>query len=194
MINNFQLIRPLLKFENGGDFYFVQLFKRRKDNLDMKQDMQISDNFFIYSLEELDEKEPIIIKVCQRENARAYLRLNVRNAEKVALKMLSKLAELIYSRNCKQAKSVYLSACGETNCATDKTWIVDIDDVDTYPLNLVTYLETLQKETGREPLCFKIPTKNGHHLITRPFNKQKFSNIYPEIQIHADNPTLLYCP
>ena len=46
MINNFDLIRSYLKFENSGDFYFIQLISRRKDNpeLDSGDDNHDGDN------------------------------------------------------------------------------------------------------------------------------------------------------
>ena len=37
-----------------------------------------------------------------------------------------------------------------------------------------------------------LPTKNGYHLITNPFRLDKFKEMYPNIDIHKNNPTLLY--
>lgn len=31
MINNLELIKPLLKFESEDDFYYLQILKRKKD-------------------------------------------------------------------------------------------------------------------------------------------------------------------
>ena len=31
-INNLNLIKPLLKWEDPNDFYFIQILKRKKDN------------------------------------------------------------------------------------------------------------------------------------------------------------------
>ena len=39
-----------------------------------------------------------------------------------------------------------------------------------------------------------IPTKNGHHLITKRFDVQSFKEKYPDIDIQKKNPTLLYYP
>ena len=39
----------------------------------------------------------------------------------------------------------------------------------------------------------EIPTKSGCHLITTPFNLQQFKEKYPDIDVHKNNPTLLYC-
>ena len=33
MINNLELIRPLLNFEKKGDFYMLYVFKRKKDKI-----------------------------------------------------------------------------------------------------------------------------------------------------------------
>ena len=38
-----------------------------------------------------------------------------------------------------------------------------------------------------------IPTKSGNHLITSPFNIKQFKEKYPDIDVHKNNPTLLYC-
>jgi hypothetical protein len=39
-----------------------------------------------------------------------------------------------------------------------------------------------------------IPTKNGHHLITKKFDVMKFKEKYPDLDIQKRNPTLLYYP
>ena len=39
-----------------------------------------------------------------------------------------------------------------------------------------------------------IPTKNGHHLITKRFDVMSFKQEYPDIDIQKKNPTLLYYP
>ena len=35
-INNFELIKKLLNFDDSDKFYFIQIFKRRKDNPELK--------------------------------------------------------------------------------------------------------------------------------------------------------------
>lgn len=39
-----------------------------------------------------------------------------------------------------------------------------------------------------------IPTKNGKHLITIPFDLRQFRKIYLKIDVHKNNPTVLYIP
>jgi hypothetical protein len=41
---------------------------------------------------------------------------------------------------------------------------------------------------------YKVPTKNGIHLITNPFNLNAFKFGFPNIDVHKNNPTILYIP
>lgn len=40
--------------------------------------------------------------------------------------------------------------------------------------------------------CYVVLTAHGYHLITAPFNIEKFSNQFSDIDVHKNNPTLLY--
>jgi hypothetical protein len=194
MINNFDLIRPLLTFDTPGSFYFVQIFKRRKDNPGMKKDMIVLDNLFLHSADKYNESFDRIATLCHAENARAYIRLNVRNTKKVAMQMLKLTTELIISENYKPLKGVYTSACGDCDSSEDKTWIVDLDTKDKcYVESVIALIGTLPP-LDKEKLVAQIPSKNGYHLITRPFHLQRFRAIFPSIDVHKDNPTLLYAP
>lgn len=200
MTNNFNIIRKLLDFSNPDTYYFLQILKRRKDNPDMNKDMVVIDDIFVYSLEQFDRMENEIIKTCDVHNARAYFRLNKRSMKKSGMMMLKRITDLIISENYKAIKNAYSSVSGEFHADEDKKWIVDIDNFDYTKLgqSLRTHaiyqkLEMLQKETNREPLMEIIPTKNGLHIITRPFNLKKFKEMYPDIDVHKDNLVILYC-
>jgi hypothetical protein len=202
MINNAHLIRPLLKFESPNDFYFLQILKRRKDNPDLERDMNVLGDFYIYSLEQFDNLMPKIIKICNDENARAYFRLNRRDAKKVGLQMLKRITDLIISENYRPIKNSYASIAGEFHSDPDKTWLIDIDwiDYENFPGAIEKTKEiisNLQIEANREPLMIEIPTKNGFHIITRPFNISKLNQLLimgklPQMDSHKDNPTILY--
>lgn len=202
MINNAHLIRPLLKFESPNDFYFLQILKRRKDNPDLERDMNVLGDFYIYSLEQFDNLMPKIIKICNDENARAYFRLNRRDAKKVGLQMLKRITDLIISENYRPIKNSYASIAGEFHSDPDKTWLIDIDwiDYENFPGaidKIKEIISNLQIEAKREPLMIEIPTKNGFHIITRPFNISKLNQLLimgklPQMDSHKDNPTILY--
>jgi len=196
MVNNFNIIRPLLTFENVGDFYFLQILKRRKDNPGMTGDSQTIDNIYIYSIDTFDRLEERVIKLCQDNNARAYIRLNRRNAKKVAMTALKKTVDLVIAEDYVALKNVYESACGTCYSDEQKKWIVDIDVKEMDPLDLEirvrSFIYDLQPSTG-DKVVAHIPTKNGYHLITTPFRLDAFKKEFPTIDVHKDNPSILYC-
>jgi len=200
-IDNFSVIRKILRFPTEESFYFLQVLKRRKDNPDLEKDMIHLADFYIYSLEDYDRLMDRVINLCQSENARAYLRLNVRDSKKTAMMTLKKIVDYISSENYKAVKKAYASCSGEYHSDPDKTWIVDIDNVSIDSFNhseeqirIRQLITDLQIETGKEPMMQFIPTRSGVHIITRPFNLQKFKSEFPDIDIHKDNPTILFCP
>ena len=198
-MNNLNVILPLLKFDDPDKFYFIQIYKRRKDNPDMKRDMEVLDNFYIYSEEQMLNRFPRIKQICDTNNARAYIRLNRRSDKKIALQSLARIASMIASEQY-NIRSTYDSIAGEYHAEEDKTWLIDIDfkDFEGNQAILVEIhysIEELQRETGREPMMHIIPTKNGYHLITRPFNLKKIEPFRLggyRFDIHKDNPTILY--
>lgn len=200
-MNNFENIRKMLSFPDENAFYFLQILKRRKDNPDLGKDMIHIADYYIYSLDQFDELKRKIINQCNAENARAYFRLNRRDSKKVAMQVLKRTADYITSENYRAVKNVFASCAGESHSDPDKTWLVDIDNVsldffnhsDKY--NSVRELVfELQKEAGKEPMMTYLFTKGGIHIITRPFNLNKFREQHPDIDVHKDNPTILYCP
>jgi len=202
MIDNSTQIKTMLSFEKD-DFYFVQIFKRRKDNPDLGKDQIVIDNFYIDSLEDFDKKLPQIITLCNSENARAYIRINKRNYKKLAPHFLKRVVDIVFTENCKALRNIFDSVAGEFHSDPDKKWIVDIDWSDYFgPVDeglvrfdfLLVDLERWQIEAKREPLLLKVPTKNGIHIIIRPFNLQLFKTKYPDVDVHRDNPTILYMP
>lgn len=193
MTNNVSQIRTLLNFINPGDFYFIQIIKRRKDNPLLSRDMKLIDNWFIYSLQEYDEKAPKIIEQCRLNNARAYIRLNKRNDQKIALQTLRIIAGNIANQQY-NIRNCYLSACGQFHSDANKTWIIDVDEPELELINDISLLiEQIYRNIGKtDGIIVKIPTKSGIHLITNPFDLQVFKGYFPQISVHKDNPTVLY--
>ena len=202
MVNNFDNIRSLLKFPNENSFYFLQILKRRKDNPDLGKDMVHIADYYIYNLEQFDGLKQRIIDQCNSENARAYFRLNVRDARKVAMQVLKRTVDYIVSENYRAVKNAFASCTGEYHSDPDKTWIVDVDwkdapqgkDPDLYLNKIIAKIQELVFETRKDDTIYTLVTKNGIHVISRPFNLKKFREVYPQIDVHKDNPTILYCP
>ena len=197
MINNLEQIKSLLKFENENEFYFVQVIQRSKENPDLGKNNNLVKAYYVYSLEYLDKKFPEMVKLAEVFNARVYIHLNRRNAYNIALELMEDLAHNIRSNALKTLSKSYSSVCGKHHSEKDKTWIVDIDIEDKNSqiiIDIIGTINSLEPRTEEGKLVKVIYTKNGVHLITKPFNSQKFSEIYPEISLHKNNPTILYIP
>ena len=191
MIDNFEQIKKLLNFNSEDDFYFLQIMRRKKENPTLTSNTKIIDELFINSNQYLDAKKEYIIQMCNMFNARATLRLNRRSYKTCSLQSLSNLAQQIANGQSPNVSRLYSSVVGKYHNEPVKRWIVDIDqkEIDN------TMLPTLEriKPIGNK-LIDIIPSKNGYHIITSPFDVSEFSKIFPYIDIHKDNPTNLYIP
>jgi len=211
MVDNFELIKLLLKFENPDDFYFVQVIQRKKDHKEENKRLGRNNNarlikaYYIYSVEQLEEYKDEIIALSKMFNARVGINLNRRNSRKLALEMNEQLAACLKSENYNLSK-LYNSCCGMVT-GGDKLWLVDLDDVKTpsplmlafidyecEPITKPTFDEAGMVVNSNSKIVATIPTKNGLHLITTAFNSKKFGEMFPGIEVHKNNPTLLYCP
>lgn len=192
-IDNFDLIRSILKFESNDDFYFLQIIQRSKDNPDIGANNRLVKSYYICSLDYFDKKKFDIITLCCHFHARAYIHLTKRSYKDVALLTLQNLAERIRYDQMSDVYRCYDTACGTSYSKQNKTWLVDIDEkLDNRALNnILLFIEQECQPIGPK---FKalIPTKSGFHLITTPFDVLAFSKQYPNINIHKNNPTLLY--
>jgi hypothetical protein len=142
-------------------------------------------------------------RLSDETGSRVYIRLNRRSYEGVALQVLRELAQILQDKNFQHLKNIVASAAGKVNSEPWKNWIIDIDyndwdyqrygDINKGALkDLELFISSLEPFTVESKVKFIVPTLNGCHLITSPFNCQKFKQIYPNIDIHKDNPTLLY--
>jgi hypothetical protein len=125
--------------------------------------------------------------------------LNPSSFEKIAFHNLKKIADIILTKDYKAARRAYESVCGEFGTGKDKLWVVDIDNpadlrevYGTTTDKIRGYLYELMIEAKQPPVVYEIPTRNGFHFITKPFNLKKFHDLYPFIDVHKQNPTILY--
>jgi hypothetical protein len=195
MINNIELIKPLLNFSEKGDFYMLYVFKRKKDQpkgeRDNHQSVRTIKTYCIESIDHLDRRWDEIKQLCEMFKARAYIHVQKQNHKDVSLNMLSLLAERIRDGVSNQ-KSLFDSVVGQIK-TQEKRWIVDIDTKDIQELRNVQVTINKCKPEGPKTK-YLIPTKNGFHLITDKFDVLEFKKQYPKIDIQKKNPTLLYLP
>ena len=221
MIDNLEIIKPLLNFTDAGDFYMLYVFKRKKDQpedeKDNHQSVRTIKTYCIESVDHLERRYDEIKQLCEMFKARAYIHVQKQNHFDVSLNMMVELAQRIQNGQHNQ-KGLFDSVVGQVK-TQEKRWIVDVDmkDEDALmkimklinngckPLDVVNETH-LHKSDGSvvvtydyDPKVIKvIPTKSGYHLITKRFDVMEFNKIMslqgdvPDIQ--KKNPTLLYLP
>ena len=198
-INNFDLILDQLSFNNRDEFYFVQVIQRRKDGnegLHVRSGYRLIKSYYIYSKQELIDLKDRIIELCRNNNARAYINPNVRNAKEVALECIKKYADLVLNDNSFMGNNIWDSSCGCTRARGYKAlWIIDVDNLE-HLETIKTIINSCQGAPG-ERIKYVVPTVHGCHLITYGFNREEFNNRLREtevgyVDVHKDNPTLLY--
>lgn len=195
MIDNINLIKPLLNFEKQGDFYMLYVLKRKKDQpegeKDNYQSVRTIKSYCIESIDHLDRRYDEIKQLCELFKARAYIHVQKQNHFDVSLEMMVTLAQKIRDDQHNQ-KNLFDSVVGQLK-TLEKRWVVDIDNKDEIIReDIRAFINGLRPE-GYKCIC-EIPTKNGYHLITKRFDVMEFKKQYPNVDIQRKNPTLLYYP
>jgi len=194
MIDVFNEIKDFIVFENEDDFFYLQILQRKKENPQLCSNSRVIKNYYINDLEYLEKRYDEIKELCIKFNARAMLRLNKRSKRKVAFKTMQNMANSMANGEYGSIKKSYDKACGNGHNDKIKKWILDIDEPYT-----TEYLQEIRDaikdvEPLGEKILKELPTKNGIHFITTPFNLQKFRLDFRDIEIHKDNPVNLFIP
>lgn len=187
----------MLDFINPHSFYFLEVIKRRKENPEMDRHQRLIKDFYIHSLEEFDVCFEKAKQLCDENNARAYFRLNVRDARKIAFLYNKRLAEVLITEQFHSIPKLYASVVGEFHQDTRKKWLIDDDlrggETSNQRISRQENICTNVEGLGGEVYAI-LPTKNGSHIITSAFRLDKFREGFPDLDVHKDSPTILYQP
>lgn len=198
MIDVLEEIKPLLVFESEDDFYMLQLTQRKKDNPQIGSNSRVFKTYRIPNVEYLEKRYEEIKTLCTVLNARAMLRLNKRSYKKIAYKNLHQVADLISQGMHQQVSAAYDHMCGRNHNDKVKKWIVDIDSIDGEKVSQIRVNNVIEAINSCMPegdkILIQLPTKNGVHLVTRPFNVAEYKTFELEADIHRDNPINLFIP
>ena len=198
MINNIELIKPLLNFSKHGDFYMLYVFKRKKDQPEAErnnhQSVRTIKTYCIESIDHLDRRWDEIVQMCEMFKARAYIHVQKQNHFDVSLSMMVELAQRIQNGNHNQ-NGLFNSVVGQIK-TQEKRWIVDVDTTSQHIQNMISNIIEMVKPNDGSKIITKIPTKNGIHLITKRFDVIEFNKQIKERgeempDIQKKNPTLL---
>ena len=210
IIDNTKQIKRLITGCGEDEFYMLQILHRVKDghtkyeHQDRKSREQVIKTYFVSSPDYLDKKMEEIKDLCRMFNARAIINLNKKSWKQVGLKSLELTAQALGKEGkedkwWKSIKSTVESACGQTGaCDGNKTWVLDVDTKDEEERIQIKKIIDLCEPLNTEKIIDVIPTVHGFHIITRPFNKQKFMSLYKMVHddvediIKDNNPTILY--
>lgn len=218
IVDNFNLIRQFLKFEDKDDFYFLQIIERKKDGNNVPQKNRNNGyrtvkSYYIRSMEEFDHRVERIKQLCSQNNARAYINLNVRSAKEVALVAAKSYIDLVREDRCHQGHRVYDHACGITpKSGVKRMWVIDVDDltrdeIDALRNLICKFRSSYPLDDGTfDNIVTEIPTLHGVHIITHGFDVGRLRDILEQTtrirltpkqikeitEIKKDNPTLLY--
>lgn len=191
MVDNFDIISQFLEFPDDDTYYDLQVIRRGKDHPDMASANRTIKSYYICKLESLASLKDEVKNLCELFGARAYINLAPKSLFKTTMLQLKYLSDRIY---CGDTKKIWKSwsTCSGNVKGNKQRWVVDIDD-DGNDNNLLSDFLFGLEPVGNK-IITKIPTKSGYHLITSPFNLQKFKQVYPNIDVHKNNPTILYIP
>ena len=192
MVDNFDIIIPLLTFPDEDTFYDLQIIRRGKDHPNMPSANRTIKSYYICKLESLISLKDEIKKLCVVFGARAYINVAPKSLLKTTLLQLNYLSKRLYGRDTKKIWKSWSTCVGKAN-GKEKRWVIDIDEpFEHNDTEILDFLHGL-KPIG-DKLIAKIPTKHGYHFISKPFDLKKFEDKYPNIVVHKNNPTLLYIP
>lgn len=196
MVDNFDKISQLLSFDSDDEFYFLQVIQRKKENnvSGTKNHNRLLRYHLITSVDKLMSLKPELIQFASYFNARVCINLNKRSFEKVAFKALKNTSDAIVDKDYRRAKHAWISACGQSGAVGDKRWIVDLDGEQVRKINMYAmHIDEHCKPEG-DKVITEIPSKNGVHLITKPFDVKHFSESFDDVEVHKNNPTNALIP
>lgn len=195
-INNFDIIRSHLTFTSDFDRYIVHIIKRAKDDkvklYGVNDTNRLLKTFYITSLEYFDKKIPVIKDLCQSNNARAYILPQVRDNSACLKQLLKLVVDNLDNPTQKPDHLIRSAYCGYHG-SRDKKWILDLDNDNMIeyrhtnnfdgivcfqtkwtPEKVLEFVQKQLEDCGKsKDSAYLIPTRNGHCLVTSPFNLQK---------------------
>lgn len=198
-VDNFDLIYPLLEWKKEGDYFYVQLFLRKKDLTtsfgNKNNSARLIKSYCFFNLEQFKSKREEITKLCEFFKCRAGINLNIRNEEEVGFELLINIAERLKSKNYKGINGVLNTTNGSLK-SKDKFWLIDCDSSEEF-LAVEDILQDVTIKPEGDKIIEVIPTYSGKHIITKGFDRNHFDQLLLKkynltVEIHKNNPTALY--
>ena len=197
-IDNFDLIAQHLTFEPvieekrnkkgqiqrssyDVDQYEIHIMRRVKDckatgnELGANESQRMIKSYEVKNLDYLSRKSNAIKKLCKDNNARAYFLLQVRDTRDYLINVAMKSLEYLMKKNYGvKAEHMVRSAFCSMHSSRNPIWMLDIDYDEMYGWTKEQIVELIKdnlKGCDKDPNeVWEVPTRNGFHLITPPFD------------------------
>ena len=194
VVDNFELIKSLMHFESDGDFYLLQILQRRKENPEMESARAyVVKSYYIRSIDHLNKLENEIREFCKIFSARAYISPSAKNWKNVSKIAIKKSLDYVFEGKETLMDKVIESSAAES-IPKNKLWVVDIDTTDEKVISKI--IEAIECCESGYSLNTKavVPTINGVHLITHPFNVKQIEPLMCQydFKVEKNRFTLLY--
>lgn len=216
IIDNFAEVRKHLRFDNPGDIYVAHVMFRVKDlrseggkdcYLSHDDTTRLIKTYYVDSLEYYDKKKPAMIDLAENNHARVYIAMTRKNRLTCNRVILKKLVDEVDNPNVRYDHLIRSSVCG-CHISEYKWWTLDVDnntmvqdpehspgcevylmDIrDKVIADMAKLVDETKTRSGSE--IFTVPTKNGCHIMTPPFNRSKMAFLGDNLK--SDAMTLLY--
>lgn len=184
--DNFDICKTRL-FTGDEALYHVYIVQRSKDG-HLKATKSVA-HFHVKNGTELEFLKPGIISLCELYNARAYINLNGKLQKPITINILTNITEGLKSNNF-QCHNLFYSSMDQV-LPRNKVWVLDCDDTSINKLeNIIKVVNGRKTGSTNGAVITALPTPNGFHLLTHPFDKSEFQ--IPNVEVKTNSPTLLY--
>jgi len=197
MLNNFYNYPWRFK---EGEFYFIQIIRRAKDQSVITaqkwdNNQRLINSYYIYTQEQLDLRMDEMIAIADATVSRVMVHPARRNKMEIAKLTQYLLAQNMYSNTIDGISRIYNTACW-TSRGVERLRLIDVDGENAFDLakDIIFDITTTGLYWVQERENYILPTKNWCHIICKPFNSKVFSERFPWVDIHKNNPTVLYIP
>lgn len=193
MVDNFKLIENYLPEEQEGNLvYHLMVLKRKKDHPHLthkNNTARVIKSYAVKSRRHLQEIKEDIIGIAEATQSRIMINLSPKDMEVMGWTLLRTTTEYVQSGqfNSKLYRITDSVLGAMKPVKNRKLFLWDIDGNESVLLKWNNIL----KEQNAE-FVITVPTKNGWHIHTKPFNYTKIQG--EQIDMHKNNPTILYVP
>lgn len=203
-VNNIEHILPFVDRLQEGEFLWLQIIKRKKDNKETVAGSRSNSTrtictYYVRSRETLLDKMGEIIAICDVCNARAMITLQPKSGDKVNILHNHLSSQYLLDKQIVRPDRVLSKSVGNSKVNVgEPLWVIDVDwdsrmtEEDRIEAvdDITRTLERLGVNKDKPVVMGVIPSQNGVHIVTTKFDSRGFKK--DDIKKHAL--TNLYIP